>query len=232
MTTADQPNPFVPGGGSMSLFVQSDHQGIRLPMITLADINAMGAPAPGQMAYLIDSSSIVFCNGVRWLILNHSPVLQTSALAVPDTFGTISFSGDPADASVLLKLENGFINLPVFSSSGLLDVELLSPGMLVYDATSTRLRYYNGNEWKVLVSTALSLPLSTSPPAQKFGIAINQSSKHPSSVLDMNPLGGKAFQLPIVKPDQIFAPVPGLLCFNPLNSKLMLFDGVNWNVVN
>jgi len=50
-------------------------------------------------------------------------------------------------------------------------------------------------------------------------------------VLDINPSGGKAFQLPKVDPDQIYNPVIGLICFNPLNNKLMLFDGLRWNVI-
>ena len=49
--------------------------------------------------------------------------------------------------------------------------------------------------------------------------------------MDINPTGGKAFLLPILDPDQIYTPVTGLICFNPTNNKLMLFDGLNWNVL-
>ena len=133
--------------------------------------------------------------------------------------------------SSLLTLEGGLVQLPSFTSIALLDVELLAPGMLVFESTTGKIRCYNGNAWQTLSATETNLPISIAPATLVPGIAINQSTKHPSSVLEINPSGGKAFQLPKVDPDQIYNPVIGLICFNPLNNKLMLFDGLRWNVL-
>ena len=139
--------------------------------------------------------------------------------------------GTAGNESSLVILGGGLIRLPVFTSVALLDVGFLAPGLLVFESTTGKIRCYNGNNWQTLSATATNLSISNASPAFVPGISINQSTKHPSSVLDINPSGGKAFQLPKVDPEQIYNPVTGLICFNPINNKLMLFDGLRWNVV-
>lgn len=231
MSTPDQPNPIVEGGESISLLMHSDHQALQLPQVSIAMLASFGTPVQGQMVFLTDSASVAYYNGIRWMVLNLEPRLQYTPESAPTNNGTVSVPGVAANTSTLVKLDGGMINLPVFTSAALLDVGFLTPGMLVYETTSRTIKCYNGNEWHALSATATSLPTSNATPPVVPGIAINQNYKHPSSVLDINPSGGKAFQLPKVDPDQIYNPVIGLICFNPLNNRLMLFDGLKWNVI-
>ena len=231
ISTPDQPNPVVEGGESISLLMHSDHQALQLPQVSISMLASFGTPVQGQMVFLTDSASVAYYNGIRWMVLNLEPRLQYTPESAPAINGTVSIPAVAANPSTLLKLDGGMINLPVFTSAALLDVGLLAPGMLVYENTSRTIKCYNGNEWHSLSARATSLPTSNATPPVVPGIAINQNYKHPSSVLDINPSGGKAFQLPKADPDQIYNPVIGLICFNPVNNKLMLFDGLRWNVV-
>ena len=231
MTTPDQTNLQVEGGESISLLIHSDHQAVQLPLLSGSLLASMGTPTPGQLAFLTDSAAIAYYNGTQWMTLDVQPVLQYEALNPPATYGSVSIPGAAADPSSVVNIGGGLIHLPVFTSAALLDVEFLAPGMLVFDSTTGKIRCYNGNEWQTLSATATTLPVSMAPPLQVPGIAINQNFKHPSSVLDINPSGGKAFQLPVIDPEQIYNPVTGLLCFNPINNKLMLFDGLHWNIL-
>lgn len=229
--TPDEPDPIVQGGESISLLMYSHQQGVQLPVITSATLNTLGTPTGGQMAFLSDSAAIVYYNGTQWKKIMHTAVLQYEASTPPDTFGTISTAGNAGVESALVQLGNGLVKLPSFTAADILTIGNLAPGMLIYDNTSNLIRCYNGNDWQALASTATSLAVSVTPPSAVPGMAVNQSYKHPSSVMDINPSGGKALMIPRLDPDQIFAPVTGLICFNPMNNKLMLYDGLNWNVL-
>ncbi|HQW01850.1 MAG TPA: PKD domain-containing protein [Saprospiraceae bacterium] len=229
--TPDAPDPFVHGGESVSLLVYSGQQGMQLPVITATALSNLGTPTGGQLAYLSDSAAVVFFNGTQWRQILQDPVLQFTADEAPVSFGTLSMPSSTISSSSLLKLGDGLVNLPVFTASEILNIQHPTPGMIIYDSDSDVVRCYNGNEWQPMASFATNLPVSMAPSTLVPGIAVNQNFKYPSSVMDINPTGGKAFLLPILDPDQIYTPVTGLICFNPTNNKLMLFDGLNWNVL-
>ncbi len=229
--TPGAPDPFVHGGESVSLLVYSGQQGIQLPVISSTTLGTLGAPTGGQLAYLTDSAAVVFFNGVEWRQILQDAVLQYTAEVEPESFGTLSIPGSTISSSSLIKLGDGLVNLPVFTAAEILNIQHPTPGMLIYDNDSDIIRCYNGNEWQAMASISTTIQVSMAPSTLVPGMAVNQNYKHPSSVMDINPSGGKAFLLPILDPDQIYAPMTGLICFNPTNNKLMLFDGVNWNVL-
>jgi PKD repeat protein len=227
----DSPVPMVHGGESVSLLVHSEHQALRLPVITSSELGSLGTPVAGQLAFLVDSAAIVYFNGVFWKVILQEAVLQFSASLPPDTFRTISIPGSTISESSLIVLGDGLIKLPSFTAEALLDIGNLTPGMLIFDSSSGLVRCYNGNEWQSLATGNTTIVVSASPATQVSGFAINQNYKHPSSVMEINPSGGKALLIPKLNPEQIFNPVTGLICFNPSNNKLMLYDGLNWNVL-
>jgi hypothetical protein len=194
-------------------------------------LNSLGTPVAGQFAFLSDSAALVYFNGTVWKKIMHDAVLQYSASNAPSVFSTVSIPDSPANTSSLLKLGGGLVSLPAFTASEMLSIENLAPGMLVYDQTGDVIRYYNGNDWVVLAAVSTTIPVSPDAPALVPGIAINQSTKHPSSVMDIHASGGKAFMMPMLNPDQIYNPVAGLICFNPTNNKLMIYDGLRWNLL-
>ncbi len=229
--TPNEPNPIVSGGESVSLLVYSNHQALKLPVITTEILGNLGAPDEGQFAFLEDSLAIMYFDGLAWRKLLHESVLLYGASNPPGTFGTISMEGGATNESSLLSLGEGLVKLPVFSSESILDVEDLASGMLAYDSTSSTIRCYNGNAWQPLSSVVTGLPVEVAPATLVPGMAINQDSKYPSSVMEIHPSSGKALLLPKLNPTHIYAPVAGLICFNPSSNKLMFYNGFNWNVL-
>ena len=227
----EQPDPVVSGGESVSLLLYAQHQALQLPVLTTSDLADLGAPFEGQLAFLEDSLAIVFYNGISWKKLLHEGILVYSLPEAPEDFGTVSMEGGPTVASALMRLGNGFVNLPAYSDSDIPEIQDLSSGMMIYDSTSSMIRCYNGNSWQPLSSVPTSIPVSVNEPTLVPGMAINQQTKNASSVIEIHPSSGKALLLPKLDPSQIHAPVSGLICFNPVINKLMFFDGLSWNVV-
>lgn len=227
----EDPDPVVSGGESVSLLVYSARQAIKLPVLTTSTLADLGTPVEGQFAFLEDSLAIVYFDGIVWKKLVHEGVLTYPSSEPPVTFGSVSLEGTAANESYLLSLGEGFVNLPSYSAASILDIQDLASGMLVYDSTSSVIRCYNGNGWHPLTSVETALQVEVAPATLVSGIAINQLSKHPSSAMDINPSSGKALLLPKLNPNQIYTPVAGLMCFNPLTNKLMFYDGLTWNIL-
>jgi hypothetical protein len=225
------PEPIVSGGESVSLLIYSAEQAVQLPVISAAYLSELGTPVEGQLAFLEDSLAIIYFDGLEWKKLQHDPALFFSALLPPDEFGTLSMNGGDIHASTLLSLGEGLVNLPVFSTESILDIANLTPGMVVYDSSTGKVRCYNGNEWQALTDASTTLEVSADPASLVPGIAINQDYKHPSSVMDINPTPGKAFLLPKLNPEQIYSPVAGLICYSPSANRLIFYNGVNWSVL-
>ena len=232
ITTPDEPNPVVPGGESISLLIHSDHQAMQLPVLNAAALNALGTPVAGQLAFLSDSAAIVYFNGSQWKKLRHDPVLQYSATSAPSPLGSVTMPQGTATPSSLVSFDDGLIRLPVYTNTQIPNIQNLTPGMLIFDGSANVIRCYNGQDWQALSATASGLTVSAAPAAQVPGLAINQNSKQASSVVDISTSGNKAFVLPIVDPVNIYTPVTGLICFNPTLRRLMVYDGLRWNVMD
>lgn len=229
--TPDGPDPIVSGGQSVSLLVYGNEQGMQLPVISSSVLSSLGEPLAGQFAFLSDSAALVYYNGTSWRKIIMDAVLQYSATDPPATYGTVSIPNTATQTSSLLALGDGLVMLPPFSSAEILTIENPATGMMIYDLTHNVIRYYNGNDWHALASASTDMVVSPDPAHLVSGFAVNQATKYPSSVMEIHPTGGKAFMLPKLNPDQIYAPVMGLICFNPSNNRLMLYDGLNWNVI-
>lgn len=231
ITTPDEANPVVPGGESISLLVHSDHQAMQMPILSAAELAALGAPTAGQIAFLSDSAALVYYNGTQWRKLRQEPVLQYNATTAPVPLGSLTMPQATAEPSSLVSFEDGLIRLPIFTSSQIPGIEQITPGMLIYDGTANVVRCYNGQEWQSLPAASAGLNVSAAPVVTVPGVAINQNFKHPSSVVDISPSGNKAFVVPKLDPVQIFDPVIGLICFNPNLHRMMIYDGLRWNVL-
>jgi hypothetical protein len=232
ITTPDDPNPVVPGGESISLLIHSDHQAMQLPVLNAAALNALGTPVAGQLAFLSDSAAIVYFNGSQWKKIRHVPVLQYTATSAPSPLGSLTMPQGPAAPSSMVSFDDGLIRLPVYTNTQIPNIQNLTPGMLIFDGTANVIRCYNGQDWEALSTSASGLPVSAAPATLVPGLAINQNYKQASSVVDISAAGNKAFVLPIVDPVNIYSPVTGLICFHPGYHRLMVYDGLNWNVLD
>jgi PKD repeat protein/photosystem II stability/assembly factor-like uncharacterized protein len=224
-------DPLVSGGESISLLVHAGQQGLQLPVLSSNDLSALGTPAAGQFAFLSDSAALIYFNGTSWKEIRQEAVLQFPAMQAPATYHTVSIPASPANASSVFKLDGGLVRLPSFTTTEILTIENLAAGMMIYDLSGQTIRYYNQNEWQSLSSNNTSIPVSPGSPVTVAGVAINQNVKHPSSVLEVSPTSGKTFMMPKLSPEEIYDPTAGLMCFNPVNNKLMLYDGTKWNVL-
>jgi hypothetical protein len=131
----------------------------------------------------------------------------------------------------MLSLGPGFLKLPIFSSVNIPTINDPAEGMIIYDTTVGKLRFFNGSQWQALSGVVTSLPVSGLNPESVAGFAVNQNFKHPSSVLEFGSVDGKAFQLPVARPQDIYEPVAGLLIYNSEQNAMMLYDGMKWNVL-
>jgi hypothetical protein len=231
ITLPSAPNPVVTGGQSMSLIINTNNQGLRLPVLSLSQLAALGAPSVGQLAFVTDSAAIVYYKSSQWMKLNDQPLLQTAIPANPPNNATVSMNGGASADAYMLALGLGFVKLPGFTSTEILTIEDPVMGMLIYDNTLAKVRVFNGNDWQGLNGTGTPIPVSTNPAQVTAGMAVNQSIKYASSVLELHPSAGKAFQLPVVSIDNIYEPVSGVVCFDPVYRAVMLYDGVRWNAM-
>jgi PKD repeat protein/photosystem II stability/assembly factor-like uncharacterized protein len=231
VTLPSNPNPVVTGGESMSLLIHTNNQGLRLPVLTIANLAELGAPSSGQIAFLADSLGLIYYNGTQWMKLNDQQILQTEFAIDPVSTGTMSMNGGPTSDAYMLALGMGFVKLPAFNAAGMLTIEDPAAGMLVYDSSLGKPRVFNGNEWQPLQGVVTPIPVSLEPAQVTVGMAINQNTKYASSVLELNPEAGKAFHLPVVSYERIYQPVSGVVCFDTELKAIMLFDGVRWNVI-
>jgi hypothetical protein len=231
ITTPDIPNPHPPGGGSTSLLIYTNRQAIVLPVLNVNSLNSLGAPEAGQMAFLTDSTSLIYYNGSQWILLASEPILQEDAATAPPEYFTVSMPTSTLNPAYMLNLGQGLLKLPTFTTGDIVNINQPAPGMMIYDVTTNMPRLYNGSNWQPLmgIPTSLIVSGSASPPVP--GFAVNQNFKHPASVLEISSSGNKAFHLPVTRPEDIFSPVAGLICFNPDILGLMLYDGVRWRVL-
>lgn len=221
----------VVGGESISLLMHTEDQGLAMPNIAATTLHAIGSPSMGQFAFLTDSASLIYFNGNAWIKLQHNARLQDQAQIAPSGAVTVSIPQVNSGPSYMLNLANGLVKMPGFSSADISTIHHPAGGMLVFDTTIGKPRFFNGDQWKILSGIATTLPVSADQPIALVGMAVNQDYKHPLSVLELSPLGGKALQLPTVDPQDIFSPVAGLVCYNPSNSSVMLYDGIRWNTL-
>jgi hypothetical protein len=221
----------ISGGGSVALAVRSTDQGIRLPLVTTAQLQSTGSPAPGMVAFLTDSLRLVYYTGIRWALAEKSAVLRFPASVEPDTIGLVAWADPVPTPSALLRLEAGFLQLPAFATAGLAAIDYPAVGMVVFDTDARCLRIFDGQAWLCLASQAMSFPWNQDPSPYFPGVAVNQSAKHPSAALEISGAGGKAFSLPHAEPGAIYDPVPGLITFSPSTGAIMLFDGLSWNIL-
>ncbi|MDQ3016607.1 MAG: PKD domain-containing protein, partial [Bacteroidota bacterium] len=231
MTTTNQPDPVVTGGESISLLMYSDHKGLKLPVLNAATINSLGIPSPGQLAFLTDSLAVIYFNGSQWMKLKDDAILQTEIPVDPNTNLSVSIPGGVAGDAYLLNLANGFVKLPVFTSTVILTIDDPAAGMIVFDSTIGKIRMFNGSQWQIISSVSTPLPVSPNPSVNVTGMAVNQNFKYASSVLEISPVDGKALQLPVVRQELIFDPVAGVICYDPLCKCLMVYDGIRWNQI-
>ncbi|MEO5907498.1 MAG: hypothetical protein ABIQ11_12280, partial [Saprospiraceae bacterium] len=231
ITTPGNPNPSVPGGESISLLIYANNQGLKMPVLTGSELQQLGAPVAGQMTFLVDSASLIFYDGSQWLELKSQSMLQVAVPEQNENPVSVSLPGNGTGSSFLMNLNNGLLKLPSFTSTEILTIDQPAAGMLVYDNTINKPRYFNGHQWQSFSTQSTTLPVSLNSPANINGIAINQNTKHAISVLEFNPADGKTFQLPVVSHDSIFDPAQGLICFHPSLKTLVMFDGEKWNKI-
>jgi hypothetical protein len=173
----------------------------------------------------------MYYNGTAWVRLQQQGILQQDFASAPGDLISLTMGDIPGDESFVLGLGDGFLKPPSYTTALLSNIVWPSAGMLIYNTTLQKLMVFDGSGWISLAGNASPVPVSVQPPVLVAGMAINQSSKQPHSVLELGNQNNKTLQLPVVRHSDIYMPVIGLLCFDPDMQRLMVYDGVRWNII-
>jgi hypothetical protein len=103
ITTPAEPHPHPPGGGSTSLLIYTSRQAIVLPVLNVSSLNSLGTPEAGQIAFLTDSTSLIYYNGSQWIQLASEPILQEDAATAPLNI-TVSMPTSTLNPAYMLNL--------------------------------------------------------------------------------------------------------------------------------
>lgn len=224
-------NAIVRGGPSMSLWMMAENQGLKLPVVNSDELQLLGEPAEGQFAFVSDSAALFLFNGTGWRKLSLLQILQSDIATDPGDLLNISMDQNGISESSILSLGAGLVKPPSFTEAEIVQIKWPAQGMMIYNSTAKALMVFDGNQWSALESDASDMNVSSNTSQLTSGIAVNQNSKHPGSSLEAGPSGFKTFQLPVVRHQEIFMPAVGLCCFDPDLSKVMVYDGMRWNIL-
>ena len=216
------------GGGSIQLALQSTNQGIRLPIITNADLANAGNPNEGLLAYHQESKDVIFFNGNSWQsIISASIELSGSFDAITSESGSTLGEESLENSAILnLKASSGFIKL---NQSQIENIQTPEVGMLVYNSATKQLQVHNANAWQDLFSKSNTLMVSNSSNSlsSNNGIVIGSTTKDPNAILELS-ANNKALGLPLANVYQIAEPVEGLLIYDTGVKAVLLFNGFEW----
>ncbi len=151
---------------SAQLDITSTTKGVLIPRMTEAEKNAIPSPAQGLMVFNATTNSFQYYNGVSWVNISHSGIINGTANKVAKfnspwgltAAGLISDNGAGVAINTTNALANSSALLDMTSTGkGILIPRMLSAertaivapatGLLVFDITTNSFWFYNGSAW-------------------------------------------------------------------------------------
>ncbi|MFH1119396.1 MAG: LamG-like jellyroll fold domain-containing protein [Bacteroidota bacterium] len=145
----------------------------------------------------------------------------------------INIDGSAPDNSAMLdvKATDRGLLIPRISNDARNIIPSPATGLLLYNATTNQLNFYNGIYWHELDAEFITSTIGTL--SVEGGISINTSSAataENSAMLDVNnPTRG--ILIPRTSPDLITAPATGLIIFNTDINMLNYYNGTQWRTL-
>ncbi|MDR3218835.1 MAG: YDG domain-containing protein [Dysgonamonadaceae bacterium] len=240
-----------------SLFLNSTSKGLRLPRLSSnardllsANFGTAGGPiaAGGLLIYNTDDAGIQFWNGTAWKNIAGTPVTTGTGTAVPKTPGAMIIGSTKIPhyfAFLELESDKQGLRLPQIDSnmSDLLEqlasVDNEADGLLVFNAETSMIQYWNGTQWVVLADADVTPAKPSGAMPTDYGVNIGELTQpHIYALLEVNSLekGIRLPQLSAVTRNSLLvgttveerAIAAGLLIFNTDTKKLEYYNGTSW----
>ncbi|MEI7980310.1 MAG: FISUMP domain-containing protein [Bacteroidota bacterium] len=220
----------TPPDSSAMLDVKAADRGILIPRLTSFHRNDIPSPAAGLLIFNLTTKLFNYFDGSYWYKLDTAFVTSTTGFIRPGGgFGISQEENVIPDSSAILDLNNssrGFL-IPRTTPDLIPDP---SRGLLIYNASTHLLNYFNGDDWIGLCANNTGIPGATGTQAS-MGLAINTggSDPHPSAILDIS-APDKGILLPRlsdVQRDSVF-PVTGLTIYNISSDAIEYYSGSGW----
>jgi len=229
VTTNGSTDLTLTGGESAELAIISTAQALTLPNLSAAQLSALGVPAAGCIAYLTDYSSLIYYDGANWQKVIAKGNLEQFSTS-PMTAASLTFGSNEAGASGYNMADcEGFVQLPVYSDSDLVQLATPVSGMLIYNSTVSAVQAFTGSHWATCSAEALtSIPVSTDSPAKVEGVAIGQSGKTANAALQISNSNYRTLILPAADYRSVHEPLAGSLLYDPTSGQIMLYNGDLW----
>ena len=163
---AQQPGVAINTDGSAPdakaiLDIKSTEKGILIPRMTTAQRTAINPATTGLLVFDNTASSFWFYNGTAWVELaggaGGGSYWAASGNNIYNTnSGTVGIGISTPHASSLLELKatgKGLL-IPRMLNAELLGISNPAKGLLLYDSSSNRMRYYDGTAWKTVLDNS------------------------------------------------------------------------------
>jgi len=230
MVTPTQNALTLEGGESVSLWIGSTNQGLILPKLNASDLQSVGVPQEGMMAYHSDLKKIILFTNNSWQILKSGPIFNIPNGTSASNSAFILGQNNGSDASGIVHLkELGFIKYISTNDEGIKNIKYPTESLLLYNNISKNIQYFDGGNWVNLVKVASSIPISTATPAVVKGFCVGcNGTKVPNAVLQDDDTTG-AVLIPTLRPEAIKDPAEGLMIYDMIRHCFFFFDGLYWN---
>ena len=212
----------------MSIYIDSDQQGLLLPVLTDSEIANLGAPADGMMAYASLSKTILLHADGSWNKLEATPIPGLAAGTTQGNASIVIGHSGVLDTSAILDLkETGFVKYYSLTNAELPTISYPIEGMLVYNTDENALQTFNGSHWVNLAAQPSGLPTSVATAQEVEGLAAG-ATKLPNTVLEDN-IPGSGLLIPTLDATSIQAPAEGLFIYDTTRKAFLYFVCVLWN---
>jgi hypothetical protein len=158
---------------SAQLDVVSTTKGILIPRMTEAEKNAVPTPLQGLLVFNITTNSFQYYNGVSWINISHSGIINgspnkvakftspwglTANTLITDNATGVAINTNNAlpNSSALLDITstNKGLLIPRMTSAERNAIAAPVKGLIVYDSTTNNFSFYNGSAWTDLNSSS------------------------------------------------------------------------------
>jgi hypothetical protein len=174
-----------------------------------------------------------FYDGTKWSEISRTFLTLSSNPATSGTDVGVGIGIDDPDNSAILHVNanNKGVLIPKLAADPAVGVS--TEGMIYYNTTSHRIKFYNGTAWTSLSATQQQSPNVGSGVAA--GVLIGTGTVDASAKLEVKTTTGKTMLLPRMTTAQrnmIPSPAEGLLIYNTDNHQLEYFVDSSWYKVN
>lgn len=227
---AQQGLPVV-GGESMSFHFDSENQGLLLPVLSDAEIDALGAPVDGMLTYSSSLKKLIIHLNGEWLIIGSDLLLSVENDGAVQGDSYIQFSsGTQIDSSAIYAMqEQGFVKFLSTSNADLTEIKYPVEGMIIFNTDEAQLQYFNGSNWTNFLREPSGLVTATSAATYVEGVH-NGVAKEDNAILQDNDTDG-AIMIPTLSANDILRPVEGLIVYDTDRKAFLFYNGDSWNRV-